>query len=180
MEPARIAKDRSRLLFFNHRIFHFSPTALASAWNFYHTTPVAHTESSTTLFNPFFQYQLQTRENYFSSPSNKCGANRVNRHACGPGQASRLRTGSSVTLFCSSAAISTSNAWTKLFRTAKRPKRGLRSVATEKTADRALSAVWFIFKINCTWDSPQKLVDHPIKNSPCTWDCPPLLRMVPF
>lgn len=90
MEPARIAKDRSRLLFFNHRIFHFSPTALASAWNFYHTTPVAHTESSTTLFNPFFQYQLQTRENYFSSPSNKCGANRVKRHACGPGQASRF------------------------------------------------------------------------------------------
>ena len=171
MEPARIAKDRSRLLFFNHRIFHFSPTALAGAWNYYHTMPVAHTESSTTLFNPFFQYQLQTRENYFSSPSNKCGANRVKSHACGLGQASRF-----------SVHLPQYQLQTREQNYSAPPN--VRSAdcapSQRKTADRALSAVWFIFKINCTWDSPQKLVDHPIKNSPCTWDCPPLLRMVPF
>ena len=166
MEPARIAKDRSRLLFFSSPHFSLFP---------YHT--------------------CRRVKKVFSATSNAWTKlfRTAKRPKRGLGQASRLRTGSSVTLadrvkrhacgwtlFCSSAAISTSNAWTKLFRTAKRSKRGLRSVATEKTADRALSAVWFIFKINCTWDSPQKLVDHPIKNSPCTWDCPPLLRMVPF
>ena len=113
MEPARIAKDRSRLLFFSiTAFFHFSlPHLQAREKSFFsnfkrvritfphHQTNVARIGSSVTLADwvkrhacepgqasrfiiHLPQYQLQTREQSFSAPSNKCSADRVKRHAC--------------------------------------------------------------------------------------------------